>query len=92
MDKSTWSRNNNVRDLRELFGLLHHINSTNYNWNPEIHVAAREYFKLFHNLEGKFSRRRKDESEYSIGVISQLLQYGKCEACGFSATSLGASD
>ena len=79
-------------DLRDFLRLLHHVNPADYNRHSKIHVAPGEHFELFHYLECELSGRGKDESEYSIGVISQLLQDRQSKASGLAAASLGTSD
>jgi hypothetical protein len=91
MHEPSRSGDDNVRNLGQLAGLTHHVDTADYDTNPQIHVVTREHLELLHYLKREFSCRRQHQPKYPIGVSRQLLQYGYRETCSLATTCLSAS-
>ena len=81
----------NMRYIRQLAGLFHHVDAADDDRNPEVHVVAREHLELLHDLKCQLPRRGHHQPEYAVRVRRQPLQYRDRKTCCLTATRLGTT-
>lgn len=69
MYETTRCTDNNMRNVTELTGLQHHVDTARNDSRAQVQVLSTEGLKLLVNLVCQLSRRRDYEGEYAIGVL-----------------------
>ena len=75
INQTTRSRDNHVGLLAKGNRLLNRFHSTD-NYGSLQTDGRTQGFKLLGNLEGQFTRRRKDEGVHALRIVNQSLDDG----------------
>ena len=88
MADSARSAYDDVRDLFELSGLLHHVLASNNHTAAKVEICTGKDSALLFYLEGQFARRSQNQGKNAVWVFGELLEHGDGKARRFARSGV----